>query len=142
MKIVIFEQMTVQDAFLAQLEPIWVPTRVSKGAQDEPKTEPRRVQNRVQNRTEKVIEKWTAQGSMPGIGSGHVRPQVPTEGVRGGSTKQPKDQYPRSSTPMGSLPLRPANVFSSNSNNSIVLNRSQKRNDTSKGLARLCVKQS
>ena len=56
LNIVIFEQMTVQDAFLIQLEPIWAPKRVPRGAQDEPKTDPRRVQNRVQNRIEKMIE--------------------------------------------------------------------------------------
>ena len=75
--------MTVQDAFLTQLDPIWAPKRVPRGAQDEPKTDPRRVQNRVQNRSEKMIEKWTAQGSMPRIDGGHARPQVPTGGVGG-----------------------------------------------------------
>ena len=93
--------MTVQDAFLTQLDPIWAPKRVPRGAQDEPKTDPRRVQNRVQNRSEKMIEKWTAQGSMTGIGGGHAWPQVPTGGVGGESSKQPEDQYPRSSTPIG-----------------------------------------
>ena len=76
--------MKVQDAFLAQLERIWAPKRVPKGAQDEPKTDPRRVQNRSQNRIEKMIEKWTAQSSMTGIDGGHARPQVPTGGVWGG----------------------------------------------------------
>ena len=80
LNIVIFEQMTVQDTFLVQLDRIWAPKRVPKGAQDEPKTDPRRVQNRVQNRSEKMIEKWTAQGSMAGIDGGHARPQVPTGG--------------------------------------------------------------
>ena len=93
LNIAIFEQMTVQDAFLAQLDPIWAPKRVPRGAQDEPKTDPRRVQNRVQNRSEKMIEKWTAQGSMPGIGGGHAWPQVPTGGVGGESRKQPEDRY-------------------------------------------------
>ena len=101
MKIVIFDKMMVQDAFLTQLDPIWPPKRVPRGAQDEPKTDPRRVQNRVQNRSEKIIEKWTAQGSMAGIGPHTFGPQVPTGGVGGGSTKQPEDQYPRSSTPIG-----------------------------------------
>ena len=50
LNIVIFEQVTVQDAFLIQLDPIWAPKRVPKGAQDEPKMDPRRVQNQVQNR--------------------------------------------------------------------------------------------
>ena len=45
LNIVIFEQMTVQDTFLAQLDPIWAPKRFPKGAQDEPKTDPKRVQN-------------------------------------------------------------------------------------------------
>ena len=103
--------MTVQDAFLTQLDSIWAPKRVPRGAQDEPKTDPRRVQNRVQNRVEKMIEKWTAQGSMAGIGNGHKGPQVPTGGVGGESSKQPEDQYPRSSTPMGFAPLRPANFY-------------------------------
>ena len=83
-----------------QLDPIWAPKRVPRGAQDEPKTDPRRVQNRVQNRVEKMIEKWTAQGSTTAIDNGHTGPQVPTGGV-GESSKQPKDQYPRSSTPIG-----------------------------------------
>ena len=48
-----------------------------------------------------MIEKWTAQGSMAGIGGGHARPQVPTGGVGGESSKQPEDQYLRSSTPIG-----------------------------------------
>ena len=84
-----FEQRPLQDGFLAQLEPIWAPKRVPKGAQDEPKTDPRRVQNRVQNRSEKMIEKWTAQGSMRGFDGGHARPQVPTGGVGG---DQPNNQ--------------------------------------------------
>ena len=57
LNIVIFEQVTVQDAFLAQLDPIWTPKRLPKGAQDEPKTDPKRIQNWVQNRSEKIIEK-------------------------------------------------------------------------------------
>ena len=89
MNIDIFEQRPLQDGFLAQLDPIWAPKRVPRGAQDEPKTDPRRVQNRVQNRSEKMIEKWTAQGSMPGIDGGHARPQVPTGGVGG---DQPNNQ--------------------------------------------------
>ena len=52
-----FQQMKVQDTFLAQLDPIWILKRVPKGAQDKPKTDPRRVQNRVQNRSGKMIEK-------------------------------------------------------------------------------------
>ena len=96
--------MTVQDAFLTQLDPIWAPKRVPRGAQDEPKTDPRRVQNRVQNRSEKMIEKWTAQGSMTRIEGGHARPQVPTGGVGGDQPNQPEDQYPRSSTPLGRRP--------------------------------------
>ena len=76
--------MTVQDAFLTQLDPIWAPKRVPRGAQDEPKTDPRRVQNRVQNRSEKMIEKWTAQGSMPGFGTHTFELQVPAGGGRGG----------------------------------------------------------
>ena len=36
-----------------------------------------------------MIEKWTAQGSMPRIGGGHARPQVPTGGVGG---DQPNNQ--------------------------------------------------
>ena len=84
-----FEQRPLQDGFLAQLDPIWAPKRVPRGAQDEPKTDPRRVQNRVQNRSEKMIEKWTAHGSMTGIDGGHARPRMPTGGGRGGSTKQP-----------------------------------------------------
>ena len=83
--------MTVQDAFLAQLERIWAPKRVPKGAQDEPKTDPRRVQNRVQNRSEKMIEKWTAQGSMAGIGPHTFGPRMPTGGVSGGSIKSTQD---------------------------------------------------
>ena len=39
--IVIFENMTTQDAFLAQLDPIWAPKRGAKGAQDETKTDPK-----------------------------------------------------------------------------------------------------
>ena len=106
-----FERRPLQDGFLAQLDPIWAPKRLPKGAQDEPKMHPRRVQNPVENRSEKMIEKWTAQGSTPGIDSHTLGPQVPTGGGRGGSTKQPKDQYPRSSTPMGFAPLCPA-IFS------------------------------
>ena len=101
LNIVIFEQMTVQDAFLTQLDPIWAPKRVPRDAQDEPKTDPRRVQNRVQNRVEKMIEKWTAQGSMAGIGPHTFEPWMPTGGVGGESSKQPEDQYLRSSTPLG-----------------------------------------
>ena len=78
-----FEQRLLQDGFLAQLGPIWVPKRAPKGAQDEPKTDPRRVQNRVQNRSEKMIEKWTAQGSMARIDPHTFGPQVPTGGVGG-----------------------------------------------------------
>ena len=96
--------MTVQDAFWAQLDPIWAPKRVPRGAQDEPKTDPRRVQNRVQNRSEKMIEKWTSQGSMRRIDGGHARPQVPTGGVGGDQPNQPEDQYLRSSTPLGRRP--------------------------------------
>ena len=44
-KIVIFEKISLQDGFLTQLDPIWAPKRVPKGAQDEPKTDPKRVQN-------------------------------------------------------------------------------------------------
>ena len=63
MKIYIFDKMMVQDAFLAELDPIWVPKGPLKGAQDEPKAHPKRVPNRVQNRNPKNrIEKWTAQG--------------------------------------------------------------------------------
>ena len=93
--------MRVQDAFLTQLDPILAPKKVPRGAQDEPKTDPRRVQNRVQNRVEKMIEKWTAQGSMAGIDLHTFGPQVPTGGVGGEPSKQPEDQYPRSSTPIG-----------------------------------------
>ena len=83
MKINVFEEMTLQDAFLGQLEPIWAPKRGSKGAQDDPKTDPKRVQNRVQNRSEKMIEKWTAQGSTPGIDNAHWGPGGPSGGVGG-----------------------------------------------------------
>ena len=38
---------------------------------------------------------------MAGIDGGHAWPQVPTGGVGGESTKQPEDQYLRSSTPIG-----------------------------------------
>ena len=48
-----------------------------------------------------MIEKWSAQGSMRRIDGGHAWPQVPTGGVGGESTKQPEDQYLRSSTPIG-----------------------------------------
>ena len=41
MKIVIFDKMTVQDAFLTQLDPIWAP----EGGKKEPKTSPKRTQN-------------------------------------------------------------------------------------------------
>ena len=78
-----FERRPLQDGFLAQLDPIWAPKRVPRGAQDEPKTDPRRVQNRVQNRSEKMIEKWTAQGSMTGIDPHTFEPQAPTGGVGG-----------------------------------------------------------
>ena len=91
MKINVFEKMTLQDAFLGQLDPIWAPKRGSKGAQDEPKTDPKRIQNRAQNRSEKMIEKWTAQGSMAHIDPHTLEPQVPTGGVGGESSKQPKD---------------------------------------------------
>ena len=104
LNIVIFEQMTVQDAFLTQLDPIWAPKRVPRGAQDEPKTDPRRVQNRVQNRVEKMIEKWTAQGSMARIDGGHAWPRMPTGGVWGGFNQSTKDPYWRSSTPLGHRP--------------------------------------
>ena len=90
LNIVIFEQMTVQNTCVAQLDPIWAPKRVPRGAQDELKTNPRRVQNRVQNRSDKMIEKWTAQGSMPGIGGAHVWPQVPTGGGGEDQTNNPK----------------------------------------------------
>ena len=68
LNIVIFEQMTVQDAFWVQLDSIWPPKRVPRGAQDEPKTDPKRVQNRVKNRSEKMIDKWTAQSSISSSG--------------------------------------------------------------------------
>ena len=80
LNIVIFEQMTVQDAFLAQLEWIWAPKRVPKGAQDEPKTDPRRVKNRVQNRNPEKIEKWTARDPMAYIGPHTFGPQMPVGG--------------------------------------------------------------
>ena len=83
MNIDVFEKKTIQDAFWAQLGPIWAPKWGPKGAQDEPKTEPKRVQNRVQNRSEKMIEKWTAQGSMARIGLHTFELQVPTGGVGG-----------------------------------------------------------
>ena len=95
----VFEKRSLQDAFLAELDPIRAPKRPPKGAQDEPKTDPRRVQNRVQNRSEKMIEKWIAQGSMPRFDPHTFGPQVPTGGVRGGTTKQPKNPYLRSDTP-------------------------------------------
>ena len=41
MKIWIFEKMTVQDTFWAQLDPIWAPKREQK----EPETSPKRTQN-------------------------------------------------------------------------------------------------
>ena len=88
MNIDFFEHRPLQDGFVAQLDPIWAPKRVPKGAQDEPKTDPRRVQNRVQNRSEKIIEKWTAQGSMTGIENGHAWPQVPTVGLGGDQPNQ------------------------------------------------------
>ena len=44
-KIDVFEKRPLQDAFLAQLDPIWAPKRRPKGAQDDPKTDPKRVQN-------------------------------------------------------------------------------------------------
>ena len=68
----------------ACLNQIFFPKRVPEGAQDEPKTIPRRVQNRVQNRSEIMIEKWTAQGSMAGIGPHTLGSQVPTGGGWGG----------------------------------------------------------
>ena len=37
-----------------------------------------------------MIEKWTAQDSMAGIGNGHARPQVPTGGVGGINQINPK----------------------------------------------------
>ena len=105
MKINIFEQITVQDTFLTQLDPIWPPKRGSRGAQDEPKTDPKRVQNGIQNRSEKIIAKWTAQGSMAGFGGGHSEPRGPPGGRQGGgSIESTKDPYPRSSTPMGRWP--------------------------------------
>ena len=90
MNIDFFEQRPLQDGFLAQLDPIWAPKRIPKGAQDEAKTDPRRVQNRVENRSEKMIEKWTAQGSMARIEGGHARPQVPTGGAGGDQPNNPK----------------------------------------------------
>ena len=83
MKIGIFEKMTAQDAFLTQPDPIWAPKRTSKEAQDESKMDPKRVQNRAQNRSEKMIEKWTAQGSMPRFDLHTFGPWMPTGGVRG-----------------------------------------------------------
>jgi len=75
-----FEQRPLQDAFWIQLDPIWVPKREPKGAQDEPKTNPKRVQNRAQNRSEKMIEKWTAQGSMSSSGPHTFGPRGPPGG--------------------------------------------------------------
>ena len=85
--------MTVQDAFLAELDPIWAPKRPPKGAQDKPKTDPKRVQNRVQNRSAKMIEKWTAQGSTMGIDNHTFEPRMPTGGVWGGFNQSTKDPY-------------------------------------------------
>ena len=82
--------MTTQDAFWAQLDPIWAPKRGPRGAQDESKTKPKRVPNRAQNRSEKMIEKWTAQGSMTRIGPHTFGPQVPTGGVGGDQPNNPK----------------------------------------------------
>ena len=82
----------VQDACLVQLDPIWAPKRMPRGAQDEPKTDSRRVQNRFQNRSENMIERRTAQGSTTRIGTHTFGPQVPTGGGRGGiyqTTKRP-----------------------------------------------------
>ena len=80
MKIDIFEKIARQDGFLAQLDPIWAPKRGPRGAQDEPKTDPKRVENRKKNRSEKMIEKWTAQGSMTGIGFHTLEPRGPPGG--------------------------------------------------------------
>ena len=74
--------MEVQDAFWAQLDPIWRPKSGAKGAQDERKTDPKRVPKRGKNRSENMIEKWTALGSMTRFDGGHVRPRVPTGGGR------------------------------------------------------------
>ena len=54
LNIVIFEQMTVQDAFLAQLDPIWAPKRVPRGSQEAPKTSPKRTQD--ESKIESKIE--------------------------------------------------------------------------------------
>ena len=56
--------MTVQDAFLAQLDTIWATKREPKGAQDDPETDPKRVQNRAQHRSKQMIEKWTIKKMM------------------------------------------------------------------------------
>ena len=72
--------MTIQDAFLAELDPIWAPKSPLKGAQDEPKTDPRRVKNRVQNRNPEKIEKWTARDPMTGIELHTLGPQMPVGG--------------------------------------------------------------
>ena len=80
MNIDFFEQRRLQDAFLAELDPIWAPKRGLKGAQDEPKTDPRRVENRVQNRNPEKIEKWTARDPTPRIGSRTFGPQMPVGG--------------------------------------------------------------
>ena len=104
LKIDVFEKRSLQDAFLTQLDPIWAPKRVPRGAQDELKTDPKRVQNRAQNRSEKMIEKWTAQGSMRGIDGGHALPRGPPGGGWGGINQSTKDPYLRSSTPLGHRP--------------------------------------
>ena len=72
--------MTIQDAFLTELDPIWAPKWPLKGAQDEPKTDPRRVKNRVQNRNPEKIEKWTARDPMARIGVHTFGPQMPVGG--------------------------------------------------------------
>ena len=108
MKIDVFEQMTLQDAFLGQLEPIWAPKRGSKGAQDDTQTDPKRVQNRVQNRSEKMIENWTAQGSTTHIDDGHAWPQVPTGGIGG---VQPNNQKTNTRDLTRPWALGPANFL-------------------------------
>jgi len=61
---------------------------------------------------------WPLSGALRGqgrvgqaLGVDMRAPRCPLGG-EGGSTKATKDPYPRSSTPMGSLPLRPANNVS------------------------------
>ena len=77
-----------------------------KGSQKAPKTSPKRTQDESKIESNIKAKKWSKNGRPRAPWRAltvDVRgPRCPLEGVGGGSTKQPKDQHWRSSTPQGS----------------------------------------